>query len=102
MSSTRAEELKNLYKTGKEGTIVAILSEFIYPQSARIEKITDNYLTAMPYKDKELLKYRIAPLTFRTTIPIEDVKYIWDLTELPDLEDIVGFLEEQKPQTNIE
>jgi hypothetical protein len=95
MSSTRAEELTRLYETGKEdGSLVAITTDGLLPRVGRIVTIMNEFMVIAPYNSDDMTKRGIDPLLFETIIPVDEIKVIFNLDNLPELP--------PEPQTNIE
>ena len=84
-----------LYKTGeKEGALVAITTDGLMPRVGRIITIMNEFMVVAPYNDDEMSKRGIDPLLFETVIPVDEIKVIFNLDDLPELP--------PEPQTNIE
>lgn len=95
MSSTRAEELRDLYDVGAEkGSLVAITTDGLMPRVGRIISIKNNFMVIAPYNDDTMSERGIDPLLFETVLPVNDIRVIFNLDNLPELP--------KEPQTNIE
>lgn len=95
MSSTRAEELLDLYSVGpKKGSLVAITTDGLMPRVGRIISIGTNFMVVAPYNNDEMSKRGIDPLLFETIVPVDEIRVIFNLDNLPELP--------VEPKTNIE
>ena len=95
MSSVRAAELKNLYKAGEsDGALVAITTDGLMPRVGRIIKIMNDFMVVAPYNDDAMSERGIEPLLFETVIPVDEIRVIFNLDNLPELP--------KEPQTNLD